>query len=220
MYKKHDLINTPSQDTIIWKYMDLWKFLDLIDNKKLYLNRVDLFEDNLEGLFPERNYFSDIINEPLKKLRINKFITCFTSCNTENYAMWKIYTNPEYGIALKSNTKRLIKSLSNEEKEILIGEVEYLDIENITTPFHIDNKQIFINCFTKRTYFEYEKEIRLYLDIKENTNNIKGLKIKINITDFIEEIYISPFATESFKKLIELKLKESNLNIPIYKSKI
>src|SRR5213595_1582221 len=40
----------PSDDTVIWRYMDLRKFRDLMASEELYFRRADLFTDKSEGL--------------------------------------------------------------------------------------------------------------------------------------------------------------------------
>ena len=39
--------------TKIWRYMDLAKFMSLLELKELYFNRGDCFEDKLEGSYSE-----------------------------------------------------------------------------------------------------------------------------------------------------------------------
>ncbi|MFT7164821.1 MAG: hypothetical protein ACI9CZ_001403, partial [Flavobacterium sp.] len=50
MYINNPNINlTDDPDTIVWKYLDLSKFLDLLMSKKLFMSRSDKFEDQYEG---------------------------------------------------------------------------------------------------------------------------------------------------------------------------
>jgi hypothetical protein len=43
----------PAADAVIWRYMDLRKFRDLMASEELYFRRADLFTDKSEGLPPE-----------------------------------------------------------------------------------------------------------------------------------------------------------------------
>src|SRR5947209_8143961 len=43
----------PAPDAVIWRYMDLRKFRDLMASEELYFRRADLFTDPAEGLPPE-----------------------------------------------------------------------------------------------------------------------------------------------------------------------
>ena len=54
MYKKSDNIKLPEDpNTIVWKYLDLSKFLDLLMSRKLFMSRSDKFQDQYEGTFSE-----------------------------------------------------------------------------------------------------------------------------------------------------------------------
>jgi len=44
----------PSEDAVIWRFMDLFKFRDLMASEELYFRRADLFTDESEGLPPEQ----------------------------------------------------------------------------------------------------------------------------------------------------------------------
>ena len=44
----------------LWRYMDLTKFLTLIINSELYLNRADNYEDIYEGLLTKKD--EEILN--------------------------------------------------------------------------------------------------------------------------------------------------------------
>jgi len=219
MYKSHNSIETPNNETIIWKYMDMWKFLDLIESKELYLNRADLFDDNYEGRYPGKDQISNELSKFDIKLKNKRFLTCFSECAIENFSMWKIYTNDLYGIAIKTNIKNLIDSMKNDTNDVMIGRVEYLNTEK-SYIINFENTQVLKNYFTKRKYFEYEREIRILSGLVINVNDIKGLRIKVDINTLIDEIYISPFSTDNIKNLIELKLNDIGLVKKVRKSKI
>ena len=63
MYLTSPNIKLPEDpDTIVWKYLDLSKFLDLLLSKKLFMSRSDKFEDQYEGTFSEPTF------EEIKKI--------------------------------------------------------------------------------------------------------------------------------------------------------
>ena len=43
----------PPQKSVLWRFMDLRKFRDLIASEELYFRRADLYPDKTEGLPPE-----------------------------------------------------------------------------------------------------------------------------------------------------------------------
>jgi hypothetical protein len=136
MYTKHPSINTPHLDSPIWRYMDLWKFLDIVYSQKLYCSRADLFEDKFEGLIGN-NFISSLndnhdlrqintlSNERLKK---HTFISSWNHEKYETYPLWKVYTDYRTAISIKTTVGKLIQSLKREVKtEQYIGTVEYID---------------------------------------------------------------------------------------------
>jgi hypothetical protein len=42
----------PSDDAVIWRYMDFAKFVAMLQTESLFFNRADKFRDPLEGRFP------------------------------------------------------------------------------------------------------------------------------------------------------------------------
>lgn len=134
---KFTVIQNPrlDKDQVIWRYIDLHKFIDLITNNRLTFSRLDQFNDPNEGvsynLIAQRYQIqkSKITNETLirllpdheikrmdtKKLLEQKFlqrrqcqyVNCWIKSNRESIAMWNLYSNKD-SIALKINAKYLI----------------------------------------------------------------------------------------------------------------
>ena len=58
---KHDMrFCTPSDSTIIWRYMDYYKFEDLIQNKLLFCRTIILSEDKFEASVPCHSEYSNL----------------------------------------------------------------------------------------------------------------------------------------------------------------
>lgn len=229
MYKSHEHIKTPPRNLIIWKYMDLWKFLDILDSKKLYLSRADFFEDKFEGRIIAKNINKLSDDDPLKvvdsfsesSLKKSTYISCWSSEQNETYPLWKIYSDYRSSIAIKSTVGDLIDSISNEDEIQYIGSIKYRNFDEVYK-FNGNTFQIF---FEKRNYFKFEKEVRLITELsyKNDQELLKlplGTTINVNFKKLINEIYVAPLAKESFKNLIELKLKDTKLNVKVKFSNI
>lgn len=123
MYSNNSNIKlTENTDTVIWKYLDLSKFLDLLLSQKLFMSRSDKFEDQYEGTFSEPTY------EEIKKLATNNpdFLNYYKTHREkiaisswhineyESFAMWQIFTQNSEGLAIQSTIGRLQKSLDLE----------------------------------------------------------------------------------------------------------
>jgi hypothetical protein len=76
MYINSSNITLPDDnDTIVWKYLDLSKFLDMLLSQQLFMSRSDKFEDQYEGTFSEPTF------EEIKKIAANnsKFLDYYKS---------------------------------------------------------------------------------------------------------------------------------------------
>ena len=209
MYISDKNIKLPEDpDTVIWKYLDLSKFVDLLLYQKLFMSRSDKFEDQYEGTFSEPTY------EEIKKLakdnpgfldyykthRKNVVISSWHINEYESFAMWQIFTQKNEGLAIQSTLGKLQKALQVEsEFEQYVGEVNYIDYKKEYIPFD----HAFFPFLFKRKSFQYEREVRVISDVtKFNLEIDNGLKIDIDIEELIEKIYIHPKSENWYKKLV------------------
>ncbi|MBW3520229.1 hypothetical protein [Flavobacterium sp. NKUCC04_CG] len=225
MYTPNSNIILPADpDTIIWKYIDLSKFLDLLLAKKMFMSRSDKFEDQYEGTFSEPTY------EEIKKIAIDKpeFIDFYKSHRKnvvisswhineyESFAMWQIFTKNNEGLAIQSTLGRLQKALESEDRiQQYIGEVNYIDYKKEHIPFD----DFFFPFLFKRKSFQYEKEIRVISDVTPlNLSVNDGIKIHIDIHELIEKIYIHPKSENWYKKLVLELMNRLDFGFEIEKS--
>ncbi len=222
MYKEHNAIKTPQKTQVIWRFLDLWKFLDIIDNRKLYMRRMDQFEDKFEGRIPIHGIKNLHDSDPLKRLdsysdlRKSSYVSSWAIVENETYPLWKIYTDYQAAVAIKTNIGKLIESVKANSSSQFIGKVEYVN-PNGKYQFNGNTYQI---LFEKRDYFVFENELRIltelpYEDFNELLALPTGTKIDIDPDVLIEEVYLAPNADENFKKLIEMKMASLKLSKPI-----
>ena len=224
MYADNENINLPSDDTIVWKYLDLSKFLDMLLSKQLFMSRSDKFEDQYEGTFSEPTY------EEIKKIAANnsKFLDYYKSHREkvvisswhineyESYAMWQIFTKNNEGLAIQSTIGRLKEALVPEKKYLQnIGAVNYIDYKKEYIPF----EDTFFPFLFKRKSFQYEREVRIISDTSGSRVSINdGLKVDVNIDQLIEKIYIHPKSENWYKNLVIELMQKLDFNIAIEKS--
>lgn len=225
MYRIDNNIKLPiDSNTIVWKYLDLSKFVDLLLNRQLFMSRSDKFEDQYEGTFSEPT-FEEIrklsINNPdfldyYKKHRKNVVISSWHINEYESFAMWQIFTQKSEGLAIQSTLGRIQKALLSEVNyKQHIGEVNYIDYKKEYIPF--DNA--FFPFLFKRKSFQYEREIRIISDVSEHNLVIdNGLKIDIDINQLIEKIYIHPKSENWYKNLVIELVKRLDFSFEIEKS--
>jgi hypothetical protein len=225
MYHNNLNIKLPEDtETIVWKYLDLSKFLDLLLSQKLFMSRSDKFEDQYEGTFSEPTY------EEIKKLAIDNpdFINYYKTHREkvaisswhineyESFAMWQIFTQNSEGLAIQSTIRRLQKSLNPENHfKQYIGEVNYIDYKKEYIPFD----DLFFPFLFKRKSFQYEREVRIITDVTDSKIKLNdGLKINVDINQLIEKIYIHPKSENWYKNLVIELVKQLGFDFTIEKS--
>ncbi|MCL9807810.1 hypothetical protein [Flavobacterium luminosum] len=225
MYVSNPNIRIPENpDTIVWKYLDLSKFLDILLSGKMFMSRSDKFEDQYEGTFSEPTYeeIKKIAenNRPfLNNYKLNREKVSISSWHAneyESFAMWQIFTKNNEGLAIQSTIGRLKEALEPERTfEQYIGEVNYIDYKKEYIPFDDD----FFPFLFKRKSFQYEREIRIITNVsKHNLSLNEGLKINVDINTLIEKIYIHPKSENWYKKLVIELVEKLGFDFEIEKS--
>ncbi|HEX8017001.1 MAG TPA: hypothetical protein VF465_17345 [Flavobacterium sp.] len=225
MYLNNPNIKLPeNHDTVVWKYLDLSKFLDLLLSKKLFMSRSDKFEDQYEGTFSEPTF------EEIKKLAIDnpEFLNYYKTHREkvavsswhineyESFAMWQIFTQNSEGLAIQSTIGRLQKAVNPEKNfDQYIGEVNYIDYKKEYIPFD----DSFFPFLFKRKSFQYEREVRIITDTSQSNLKLnEGLKINVDINELIEKIYIHPKSENWYKKLVIELVERLGFGLEIEKS--
>lgn len=228
MYTEHpEFYIEKTKDLPLWRYMDFWKFLQLINNSTLFFPNIEMMGDQTEGKIPQKIYkmmledderngrknnFAKNYKEFVeKKLREKTLILSWNANKNESFAFWKMYAKEKLGIAIKTNIDRLKNSFKVAEENIYIGEVRYYDDEN--PKYKTGNT--FYTFLTKNNYYEFESEVRCITSIlKDDEKTTKNIKVDLN--ELIEDVYISPFAEKSgLIELIEFLKEKNKLNFNI-----
>ncbi|HEY0092373.1 MAG TPA: hypothetical protein VGB43_07800 [Flavobacterium sp.] len=225
MFVSNPTIKLPKDpDTVVWKYLDLSKFLELLLSQQLFMSRSDKFEDQYEGTFSEPTF------EEMKKLsadnpefldyykthRENVVVSSWHINEYESYAMWQIFTKTNEGLAIRSTVGRLQEALVPEYNfKQHIGQVNYIDYKKEYIPFNDD----FFPFLFKRKSFQYEREIRIISDLSKHNMQINdGLKVNVDIRKLIDRVYIHPKSENWYKKLIIALLHKLDFDFIIEKS--
>lgn len=170
------------------------------------------------------------------------YICSFYMNNFESAAMWQLYSKTNKGIAIQSTFRRLCECFTSDSPDIYIGEVNYIDYNNED----IDPYNLFNPFVHKRKSFEFENELRAYifegenfralpmpestkkfieehgLEIKEHSMDELELSryIKIDLTKFIENIYIAPNAPIWYHDLVQSMVDKFELDTRINQSSL
>ncbi|RZJ30892.1 MAG: hypothetical protein EOO48_03710 [Flavobacterium sp.] len=225
MYVTNPNLKLPENpETVVWKYLTLSKFLELLISQQLFMSRSDKFEDQYEGTFSEPTF------EEMKRLSADnpKFLDFYKTHREkvivsswhineyESFAMWQIFSGNSEGLAIRSTVGRLQKALAADTQyQQHIGQVNYIDYKREYIPF----EDAFFPFLFKRKSFQYEREIRIISDLSHSGLTINdGLKINVDICQLIDKIYIHPKSENWYKRLIIELLKKLEFDFTIEKS--
>src|SRR5262245_61926723 len=208
MFSAHPAFSQPSDNSIsVWRYMDLSKFIWMIQRNALYFRRSDLMGDPFEGHYTkaiadqEEEYIrtlesntavmsvpyaidtarevfrANTINLP-KQLKEKYFVNCWHMNEEESAAMWKLYTSQNESICIRSKYKTLGGLLPEES---LFGIVQYIDYRKD----RFDTNDLWNYIIHKRKSFEHEREIRAAIFYNETcpfeSVGGRGLVVPIDI---------------------------------------
>lgn len=230
MYKEHPVFHSyKSTNKPIWRYMDFWKFLNLLATKSLYFSTSDNLGDNNEGRIPSfvlskmveqdkirGNKRNEELNGFLESnLRKTTLISSWTYAERESFAMWKMYAKDKTGIAIETDFNSLKDSFIKTSRSIYIGEINYINEDNYF--FTLEN--MFYPFLTKLDFYQFENELRC-MSITKDDEIAESKLIEIDLRILIKKVHISPNSKPEFKTLIELLKKEYELGFEICYSKV
>lgn len=136
-YQFHANLRTPSNSTVLWRYMDFAKFIQMLESKSLWFTRLDQLEDPLEGGHTDAELVS--IRKNVEKKRAREligvfriarkelYVNCWRSGSAESLVMWDLYGKGTGIVAVKSTVERLKKAVSTCEEPVYISKLRYFD---------------------------------------------------------------------------------------------
>lgn len=191
--------NLPNDNEYLWKYMDIHKFLDLINHKCIIFSRMDQFEDALEGIPSDTlsrflkinkdsklNLAQIIIDhekliakskpelfgrlDEVLQIQTRNYISCWFYEQSESMAMWNLYSNAD-GIALKVPFGKLKSNLKLNESSISNFICGNVNYFNYRKhdPYMNYSSDQELVALKKDISFSHEKEIRFVVK-KDNRN--------------------------------------------------
>ncbi|BBO29393.1 DUF2971 domain-containing protein [Alteromonas sp. I4] len=222
-----------STDTKLWRYMDLAKFVSLLDKGTLWLARSDTFRDQSEGRFPsemraaiENAYesFEAEVDSPIKNaddfqvyLCRNAYISCWHKNVHENMVMWEVYGRDCNSVAVQTTVGKLEENICNIDSgglEFHLKNVQYLrakDVKgklNYSAPF-----------FFKRPHYSFEKEARIllstYSSISPQKDTPPGVEVQIDVSKAIEKILVHPDSDVWFVEVVKSISKKYGISVTV-----
>lgn len=231
MYSNSTGFQCPHDDTIIWKYMDLFKFLDLISTNKLFMLKITEFIDKSDGkdhntiesfkeksnprvhISLEENY--ELIKKVNDQVRGLTFVNCWHINDYESSVMWDSYSNSNGGVAIKTTIGKIKKSIID-ERDVYISPVQYSNLPPAVG-------SAFYPLIQKSEIYRDERELRLLHSDLSKINigvNEKFIKIDVNVDELIDEVYFHPLTPEWVVESLKAIISKLNPNLIPEKSYI
>lgn len=226
VHKDLDLQN----ETILRRYMDLPKLIDLLRSKSLYLRRVDGFSDRFEGaLLPlirlaldhshksERSPVS--ADEFCTRGRLGSFVSCWTIGSRDNMALWQLYGGVKTSVVVTTTVDKLVRVAVSWKDDSYIHRVKYTDY--VKAPDMVVGR--YHDMLTlKHDSYAYEDEVRLIVPQQETwKSNPDFLRLPLKaVDDLVMEVFVAPEADESFLEAVKDVCLRYELRAPVSFSKL
>lgn len=225
MIETHQELDLVNDNVTMWRYMSTVKFLSLIKSRELHFHRIDSFNDKEECTLSTIDKGIFIYNpksaQYWKDERKRHFINCWIESPHELALMWDSYGDK--GVAIKTSVRSIKKSFITDVKhKIYISRVKYIDFEEDSSQNGGTPMNVLKIVFTKRKFFNQEREIRLLYSFYDNPKGEEksGYDFKCDIETMIEEIKLAPNISHEDEVIITNTLKQERLLIPLNYSEI
>lgn len=142
-----------------------------------------------------------------EKARRRFFVNCWQVSDYESFPMWQSYTNPRNSAVIVSTVGDLKEAVSQHITDhIHIGEVDYMDSQS----GQISERGQFHLALQKRMEYRHEDEVRGIISRRpprgnDDLEHPNGIEARIRLTSLINEIRVSPEASQNiFDEICEL----------------
>jgi len=238
--KLHRNLIPIDNETVLWQYMNLYKFEKIIQSQCLFFRRVSKFEDKGEGTLPVKE--SDFnkrkgnrqgFDSRHKNEKSNTIANCWHNNIDESSYMWEKYG--KQGVVIKSSLERIYMAFENIHERIQHSAVRYIDYKNDTWFNPKTYPHLEYNTFTPLVHkvkdkYEKEREFRLMIcvNIEGFDNDIywksqeseNGKMISVDLNCLIEKIIICPNTQQKKKKLIEKSINNAGFSFKVVNSSL
>lgn len=239
--EKH--LKHPGSDTVIWRYIDMVKFMSMLESSSLFFPSLGEMEDKFEGSFSSASKKSLERYLLLDKHKTLDFSSIsagqrqeIQSIADEFYSNWETFAKENYlancWISEEFESYLLWKCYSNinfgiclkttvgdfersltSDRVVFCHETGYLRDDQINF-----NGQLLSIAFSKREFYSGEKEIRFVVEKDSNAKNPN--LVNVDLSKLINTIVLSPKSKDWFGGLVEEICDRYGLKCRIEKSSI
>ena len=225
MYEAHHACEAPEDASCrIWRYLDLAKYMSLLERRSLWFSSLKTLGDEFEGEKPRSALMPFRITSDQDRVKVREgyqresaltrammTVNCWSIGPDESAGLWNQYCAGPYGVAVTSSFSRLKTSFRETETMVYIGKVTYIDYETDGVP----GTNLFYLCTRKRLGYAYENELRA---IVMDTEGKPGLYVPTDLGELVEGIRVSPKAPQWFREDVEATSRRYGLDVPVLES--
>ena len=244
-YWMKDPFESPDPEDKLWRYMDIAKFISMLNTNSLYFASADSFEDPFEGakgtLDREskwNDYYLDFFRYAVKTAPGISTEKCSTE-KIEKTSKRLLSELEQNGLSTRRSACISCWHCNDFESEAMwklysanvtnavaikttynklyqaLGEDPYIDIGKVK---YIDySKQFTAIGFGAYWYKRksFEHEHEVRAILRNYKNDGTGISHPVNLDILIESVYVSPYAPEWFAEVVRSVVKKYGLNKPV-----
>jgi hypothetical protein len=219
-----------SQGTILRRYMDLPKLLDLLHFRALYFRRADGFTDRLEGaLFPSLRASFDKAHATgdsphnadyfYRRARAGTYVSCWTRGAKDSMAHWQLYGGRN-GIALTTTVGQLIETALSWKRHVLVNQVKYVDHNKVKK--YVVGSYADVLQFKHKAY-KHEQELRVLIPQQGSYWEANPIDLRLpvpNLDMLVRNIVVAPESGPEFFEAVKGLCSQYGLSAPVRRSKL
>jgi len=236
--------------------MDFAKYVAMMESACLHFSRLDFLGDPFEGSLSKAEFvrlnetaqkgeaagtlpgrwkgkYLDVLLHSARAGRKQNYVSCWHINVNESEAMWRLYSQSGYAIAVQSTYEVLAQVLPSQYKPAdhrgpFLGVVSYVNHDNEM----LREGNVFYAAMNKRVSFAHEHECRAVvwrcgdgnyveqvpLDVLEA--NPVAISIPVNIAELVLRVVVSPSAPNWFAELVSTVTKRYGYDLPVIKSNL
>lgn len=229
----------------LWRYMDLSKFVALLQRRRLVFPRADKLGDPFEGSVPEPNVrapeeirrlrryapqlapFAELDDDQFtalfaelsegRRLEVRrKYVSCWHMNEGESAAMWKLYSRSSDAVCIRTDYATLARLLPD---TCYMGVIRYIDFRKEGIP----GDNTFAPFLVKRASFAHEREARAILNGPASPGSAEPplfQEVPIDVGQCVQEVFVSPESPEWFREVVQGVAKTYGLDVDVRHSEM
>lgn len=209
----------PGARETLWRYLEHYKFEDLVRTRSLYLCQVTRLQDidPNEGLMNrhqleamrvrfkgDERQFGDLVYFH-EHIRQRAWVTCFSLSESENAQMWEQFCglDPTQGVVVRTTYDKLLRSLvgSPEADHVYTAKIVYEETSYM--PWKIGYL-----LYRKLPQFAGEREVRVCVcqpgrDLSAESCTKGFVRLPVSLPRLIQRVYVRNTAPESYFRTVQ-----------------